>query len=258
MKFYTQGDKNKPVILLIPGTCCHYSLFDKVLPLLQEKFQTVVVSFDGFDESENTTYKSMEEETIKIEEYIKNNFNNEIHAIYGCSLGGSFASFLVKRNNIKVKHIILGSSDLDHTNKFNAYIKGRIMTPILYKMIHTQKLPKVMIKKMEKLKKEDSTRYNQMNEFLKSFMVDSIKDKVSKTSIFNQYVSDLTTSIGNNIDNGYTKIHVFYALKMGEKYRKRYLKHFKNPDIREQNLNHETFFYCYPKEWVNEIFNCCF
>ena len=97
-----------------------------------------------------------------------------------------------------------------------------------------------------------------MNKFLKSFMVDSIKDKVSKTSIFNQCVSDLTTSIGNNIDNGYTKIHVFYALKMGEKYRKRYLKHFKNPDIREQNLNHETFFYCYPKEWTNEIFNCCF
>ena len=72
MKFYTQGDKNKPVILLIPGTCCHYSLFDKVLPLLKEKFQTVVVSFDGFDESEDTTYESMEKETIKIKEYIKN------------------------------------------------------------------------------------------------------------------------------------------------------------------------------------------
>ena len=130
------------------------------------------------------------------------------------------------------------------------------MTSILYKMIHEQKLPNVMIKKMDKLKKEDIIRYNQMNEFLSKFMVDSIKDKVSKRSIYNQYVSDLVTSIGYGIDNDFTKIHIFYALKMGEKYRKRYLKHFKNPDIREQNLNHETFFYCYPDDWVKEVFDC--
>ncbi len=130
------------------------------------------------------------------------------------------------------------------------------MTPILYKMIHEQKLPNVMIKKMDKLKNEDIIRYNQMNEFLSKFMVDSIKDKVSKRSIYNQYVSDLVTSIGYGIDNDFTKIHIFYALKMEEKYRKRYLKHFKNPDIREQNLNHETFFYCYPDDWVKEVFDC--
>ena len=54
MKFYESGNKNLPVIMLIPGTCCHYSLFDQVLPGLQEKFYTVVVSFDGFDENEKS------------------------------------------------------------------------------------------------------------------------------------------------------------------------------------------------------------
>ena len=228
MRIYTSGDKTKPVILLIPGTCCHYSLFNKVVPLLNEKYQTLVVSFSGFDELDNNDYESMDKETELIEEYIKKNYDNHIHAIYGCSLGGSFAAYLVKRNNIKVDHIILGSSDLDH----------------------------IMVKKMEKLKKEDETRYEQTNEFLSKFMVDSIKNKVSKKSIFNQYVSDLITPIGYGISNGYTKVHIFYALKMGEKYRKRYLKHFKNPDIRKQNLNHETFFYCYPQSWVKEVFDC--
>ncbi|MFQ9150300.1 MAG: hypothetical protein ACLR6B_00735 [Blautia sp.] len=33
-----------------------------------------------------------------------------------------------------------------------------------------------------------------------------------------------------------TTIHVFYALKMGEKYRERYHLYFKNPDIREFDL----------------------
>lgn len=53
MRFYESGDITKPIILLIPGTCCHYSLFDKVIPLLKDKFYTAVVSFDGFDENEN-------------------------------------------------------------------------------------------------------------------------------------------------------------------------------------------------------------
>lgn len=144
MNFYESGDINNPVILLIPGTCCHYSLFNKVVPLLKEKFYTVVVSFDGFDENEKTEYVSMEEEIIKIEKYVKENFNNHIECIYGCSLGGSFASYLLQRNNIKVDHIILGSSDMDQSNKIIASIKGKIITPIMYKMIHTRKLPSFM------------------------------------------------------------------------------------------------------------------
>jgi len=126
MKFYESGDQEKPVILLIPGTCCHYSLFDKVLSLLQDKFYTVVVSFDGFDENENTEYESMEKETIQIEDYIKERFKNHITCIYGCSLGGSFASYLVQRGNILVDHIILGSSDMDQSGTWIAKIKGRL------------------------------------------------------------------------------------------------------------------------------------
>lgn len=200
----------------------------------------------------------MEEETKKIENYIKEKFNNHISCIYGCSLGGSFASYLVQRNNIKVDHIILGSSDMDQSNVFIAKIKGKIISPIMYKMIHTGTIPSFMENKLNKMKINEPTRYNQTMEFLNSFMVPSLKDVVTEKSIYNQYVSDLVTKIDNNIDNKNTKVHVFYALGMGKKYRKRYLKHFKNPDIREQNLNHETFFFCYPDKWVKEVFDCVF
>lgn len=46
MKFYESGNIINPVIFLIPGTCCHYTLFNKVVPSLIEKFYTVIVSFD--------------------------------------------------------------------------------------------------------------------------------------------------------------------------------------------------------------------
>ena len=258
MKFYESGNKNLPVIMLIPGTCCHYSLFDKVLPELQEKFYTIVVSFDGFDEFEKTEYISMLDETLKIEKYIKDNFNNHISCIYGCSLGGSFASYLVQRGNINVDHIILGSSDMDSSNKLMASIKGKIMAPIMYKMISTGKLPNFMTKKLEKMKVEEPVRYEQTLSFLKSFMVPSIKNVVTEKSVYNQYASDLVTKIDKGIEKEGTTIHVFYALGMGKKYRKRYLKHFKNPDIREQNMNHETFFFCHPHDWCLEVFDCVF
>ena len=36
-----------------------------------------------------------------------------------------------------------------------------------------------------------------------------------------------------------TQIHIFYALKMGEKYRERYERHFAQPIIHEQDMQHE-------------------
>lgn len=39
---------------------------------------------------------------------------------------------------------------------------------------------------------------------------------ITKESLLNQFKSDLTTPLPEGIDNGETKIHVFYAKKMGE------------------------------------------
>lgn len=148
--------------------------------MLKEKFYTVVVSFDGFDENENSEYISMDDETLKIGNHIKEKFNNHISCIYGCSLGGSFASYLVQRNNIKVDHVILGSSDMDESNKLFASIKGKILAPIMYKMIHTGKLPNFMKKRLVKTKEKEPERYEQMVEFLNTFMVPELQNVVTK------------------------------------------------------------------------------
>ena len=86
MKFYTYGNKINPVILLIPGTCCHHSIFDEVVPKLSLCFYTVVVSFSGFDETESSVYLDMDTETLSIEEYVKKNFGSTICCSYGALL----------------------------------------------------------------------------------------------------------------------------------------------------------------------------
>ena len=71
MKIYAFGKENAPMILLLPGTCCHWKgNFGHVLPLLETDFRVLCVSYDGFDENEQTEFPTMMEETVKIEDYV--------------------------------------------------------------------------------------------------------------------------------------------------------------------------------------------
>lgn len=66
MKVYEFGADTAPVILLLPGTCCHWkSNFGQVIPLLQRDFRVLCVSYDGFDETESTEFPTMLAETEK-------------------------------------------------------------------------------------------------------------------------------------------------------------------------------------------------
>ncbi len=72
MKIYHFGAEDAPVLLLLPGTCCHWkSNFGAVIPLLADSFRVLCVSYDGFDETEQTEFPTMLEETEKIEAYLK-------------------------------------------------------------------------------------------------------------------------------------------------------------------------------------------
>lgn len=121
MKFYEFGFENKITLMLIPGTKCHWkNNFGHVIPLLEKDYRVICVSFDGFDETENTTYPDTITEVVKIEDFVKRSFDGKIDIVYGSSLGGSFVAHLIARDNIHIKHGILGSSDLDQSNKFIA------------------------------------------------------------------------------------------------------------------------------------------
>ncbi len=79
---------------------------------------------------------------------------------------------------------------------------------------------------------------------------------VKKKSIRNQFYSDLITPLENGIFVSGTTVHCFYAVKMGERYEKRYRKHFKSPDIHRHDLQHEELLMRYPDKWVREVVSC--
>ena len=106
-------------------------------------------SYDGFDETEDSTFPNMLIETAKLENYIQKNLGGQLFAAYGCSLGGSFVGLMVQRKKIHIRHGILGSSDLDQGSSFGTWAMAKAMTPLLGKMLRSGKLPVWAKKKME-------------------------------------------------------------------------------------------------------------
>ena len=250
MKIYSFGDESAPTILLLPGTFCHWrGNFGQVIPLLEKERHILCVSYDGFDETEHTEFPTMLEETEKIEAYIKENCGGSINAAYGCSLGGSFVGLLAARKNIHMDFGILGSSDLDQSSALAGRLMCGLMMSIVYPLVRDGEFSSNFMKKrMEKSVKE-SPEY--MGAFLRMF--GGVRPYVTKQSCANQFYSDLVTPLPDHIDVTGTEIHVFYALKMGEKYRGRYLKHFAAPVIHEQDLRHEELLACYPEKWAQLV-----
>ena len=250
MKVYPFGEENAPAILLLPGTCCHWKgNFGHVIPLLAREYRVLCVSYDGFDETENTEFPTMLEETEKIEAYIREHCGGHIRAAYGCSLGGSFVGLLASRRNIRMDYGILGSSDLDQASPFAAKLQTNLLLPLIYPVIRDGEF------KSRFLRKRLEKRAAEMPAYVAAFMemLGGKRPYVTEQSCKNQFYSDLITPLPEKIAVPGTEIHVFYALKMGEKYRERYERHFSHPVLHEQNLQHEELLACYPEKWAQLV-----
>ena len=256
MKFYELGSENAPVLLLLPGTCCHWRAnFGAVIPLLKQDFRVVCVSYDGFDETEETVFPDMLAETQKIERYIQTECGGSIYAAYGCSLGGSFVGMLVQRRKVHIDHAILGSSDLDQESGFSAKAKAWLIGKVLYGMFQKGRLPSFMQKRLAKKPPEDRAYYEKM---LDMFGMNNTRMAfVQRQSIQNQFYSDLVTPLADHIFVPGTTVHCFFAARMGEEYLRRYRQHFRNPDICRHEMQHEELLICYPERWAEEVKSCC-
>ena len=232
MQYEEMGYMTGKTLMLLPGTCCDWQTnFGKVIPRLSEKYHLICVNYDGFDGSD-VIFPDMLTVTGKIERYITEHHGGRLDGAIGSSLGSSFVGQLVQRKNVHIDHAIFGSPDLDQSGTISARLQSKLVVPLLTSFTGSQK-------------KRDKTR-----DKLKSFflMDDETADRFmecfsrfSPESIRNEYYTDLITHLEKDIYVEHTRAHFIYANKMGKKYLKRYKKYFRDPDIREFDMQHEQW-----------------
>ncbi|SDQ18649.1 hypothetical protein SAMN05216392_0870 [Streptococcus equinus] len=246
------GDSSKPIIILLPGTMCHwYANFAKVIPSLIEDFFVVVISYTGFDINDKSDYTSVLAEVEKIEARIKHSYQGKVLAVYGSSLGGTFVAHLVARRKIRLSYAVIGSSDFDQSRRLPAYLKSKLLVNLMWPYVAKGHFkPKCLHSYFEKASAKDSY-VKEIFSFVKGMKF------VSKTSLFNQYFSDLVTPLPCHVESSDCQVHIFYAEKMGKKYLKRYQEHFKNPIIHRQNYRHEELLVSYPEKWYQSVMAIC-
>ena len=232
MTFEEIGNTEGKTLMLLPGTCCDWQTnFGSVIDRLSEKYHLICVNYDGFDGG-NDIFPDMLTVTEKIEQYIIDNHNGRIDGAIGSSLGSSFVGQLIQRERVHLDHGIFGSPDLDQSGRFAAWLQSKLVVPLLTSFTKSDEKRK---KTREKLKNLFLMNDETADKFMECFA------KFSPESIKNEYYTDLLTHLNDDIYVEHTKAHFIYANKMGEKYLKRYKKYFRDPDIREFDMQHEQW-----------------
>ena len=234
MVFKETGNMSGKTLMLLPGTCCNYEInFMNVIDRLAEKYHLICVNYDGFDGS-GSIFPDMITVTEKIENYIKEKHGGRIDGALGSSLGGSFVGQLIQRENVHVDHGIFGSCDLDQSGKFSAKLQAALVSPLLTGCQKNEKKKARTKKMLMKIFEMEDDAAEKFVEVFSGFDIESIK---------NEYYTDLLTHLKDDIHVEGTRVHFIYATKMGEKYKKRYMRYFRDPDIRAFDMQHEQWLF---------------
>ena len=249
MRILEHGRGQEQTLLFFPCTAEPVWAFEATIALLSQRRHVFQVVFDGHQPEYPGDFTSVEQTVDEVTEYLKSHGVDRLDAAYGCSLGGSFVGLLAARQNIHMDCGILGSSDLDQASPLAARLQTDFLLPLIYPVVRDGKF------KAKFLQKRLDKRARESGDYVKAFlkMFGEARPYVTMQSCKNQFYSDLITPLPDKIHVPGTEIHIFYALKMGAKYRARYQQHFAHPVLHEQNLQHEELLACHPEQWAHLV-----
>lgn len=94
----------------------------------------MTVSFDGYDETGETTYTTGKEQAEKLAEYIRENLNGKIDLVYAESLGSIPAVFLTQIKDIRIGGIIVSGAEYMNYGIFNK-LAINLFAPMTFKLM---------------------------------------------------------------------------------------------------------------------------
>jgi len=134
MKFYEFGDPGNHAIMCLPGNFMTHRQFENIVPMLEQEYHVITVSFDGYDETGKTTYTTGEEQARKLAAFIRERLDSRIDLVYAESLGSIPAVFLTRFADLQIGGIILSGAEYMNYGIFNG-LAINLFAPMTHKMM---------------------------------------------------------------------------------------------------------------------------
>lgn len=127
MRFFEFGNPGNPTIMCLPGNFMTHRQFENIVPMLEEEYHVITVSFDGYEETGETVYTTGEDQARKLADFIRNNLGGKIDLVYAKSLGSIAALFLARMEGLQIGGIIVSGAEYMNYGIFNGLGHGEIM-----------------------------------------------------------------------------------------------------------------------------------
>ena len=107
MDFREYGAENQRVVVLIHPSLVTWDYFEYVVPLLESDYHLVIPVLPGYNLDDDSNFVSVEQHAAEIGDWLVSHGLTEVHAIYGCSMGGSIVLRMAVDKKVPVSHYIM-------------------------------------------------------------------------------------------------------------------------------------------------------
>lgn len=212
MRFIEAGKSNQNVMLLIHGMQVPWQVWKEHINYFSECYHVIVPILSGHDPGDRSTFLSIQEEAVKIEDFLMLHNKTEITAVCGVSMGGAISTVLWKRGILQIENLILDGAPLLPYNKI---VSNIIAKQYLYLSAKVKKRDTKTLTKCEA---------NFMpSKYMKYFldMMDIMNEETIQNCVIS--ISKYRLSIDRNIKN--VNLTYFYGTGINEYYSKKSAKY---------------------------------
>lgn len=101
------GTNNEQVVVLVHPSLVTWDYFEYVIPLLEQDYHLVVPVLPGYNLEDESDFVSVEHHAAEMGDWLVAHGLNQVHAVYGCSMGGSIALRMMVDRKVEVRHCIM-------------------------------------------------------------------------------------------------------------------------------------------------------
>lgn len=245
MRFIEAGKSHQKVMLLIHGMQVPWQAWNEHIKYFSNHYHVIVPILSGHDPEEASTFLSIQDEALKIEDFLTFHHKTKIWVICGVSMGGAISTVLWKRGNLQIENLILDGAPLLPYNKIISYI---IAKQYLYLSAKVKKRDTKTLAKCE----TNFMPSKYMQYFLK--MIDSMNEETIQNCVTS--ISNFQLDIDTNIKS--VNLIYYYGTGANEYYSKKSAKYlFRNyPQTKMHCLkgcSHCEFYLYKPEKHISLI-----